>query len=81
MRHRPGGVVDTGLASLLFCHLIAYVGPADAIAVTFLVPLFAVLWGRVFLGEMLTPAMGIGCLVILLGTGLTTGVLHRARCS
>ena len=64
MRHRPGGVVDTGLASLLFCHLIAYVGPADAIAVTFLVPLFAVFWGRMFLGEVLALEMGVGCFVI-----------------
>ena len=66
----------TGLAYLMFFRLIANVGPSNAVTVTFLVPLFAVLWGRVFLGELLTPAMGIGCLVILLGTGLTTGVLH-----
>jgi drug/metabolite transporter (DMT)-like permease len=69
----------TGLAYLMFFRLIANVGPSNAITVTFLVPLFAVLWGRVFLGELLTPAMGIGCLVILLGTGLTTGVLRRRQ--
>jgi drug/metabolite transporter (DMT)-like permease len=69
----------TGLAYLMFFRLIANVGPSNAITVTFLVPLFAVLWGRVFLGEVLTPAMGIGCLVILLGTGLTTGVLGKRR--
>lgn len=66
----------TGLAYLMFFRLIANVGPSNAISVTFLVPLFAVLWGKVFLGEELTPAMGVGCLVILLGTGLTTGVLR-----
>ena len=64
MRHRPGVVVDTGLASLLFCHLIAYVGPSDAIAVTVLVPLFAVFWGRVFLGEVLALEMGVRCFKI-----------------
>ncbi len=69
----------TGLAYLMFFRLIANVGPSNAVTVTFLVPLFAVLWGRMFLGEVLTPAMGIGCLVILLGTGLTTGVLGRRR--
>jgi drug/metabolite transporter (DMT)-like permease len=69
----------TGLAYLMFFRLIANVGPSNAVTVTFLVPLFAVLWGRVFLGEVLTPAMGIGCLVILLGTGLTTGVLRWTR--
>ena len=66
----------TGLAYLMFFRLIAKVGPSNTITVTFLVPLFAVLWGRVFLGEVLTLAMGLGCLVILLGTGLTTGVLR-----
>jgi drug/metabolite transporter (DMT)-like permease len=69
----------TGLAYLMFFRLIANVGPSNAITVTFLVPLFAVLWGKVFLGEALTPAMGMGCLVILLGTGLTTGVLGKRR--
>ena len=61
----------------MFFRLIAKVGPSNTITVTFLVPLFAVLWGRVFLGEVLTLAMGLGCLVILLGTGLTTGVLRE----
>ena len=69
----------TGLAYVMFFRLIANVGPSNAVTVTFLVPLFAVLWGKVFLGEVLTPAMGIGCLVILLGTGLTTGVLRGKR--
>jgi drug/metabolite transporter (DMT)-like permease len=69
----------TGLAYVMFFRLIANVGPSNAVTVTFLVPLFAVLWGRVFLAEVMTPAMGIGCLVILLGTGLTTGVLGRRR--
>ena len=65
----------TGLAYLLYFRLIANVGPGNAITVTFLVPLFAVLWGWLFLGEMLSMSMMVGCLVILLGTGLTTGLL------
>jgi drug/metabolite transporter (DMT)-like permease len=32
-------------------------------------------WGALFLGEALTPAMLLGCAVILLGTALTTGAL------
>lgn len=42
---------------------------------TFLIPVFAVLWGALFLHESLTPVMVLGCAVILAGTGLTTGVL------
>jgi drug/metabolite transporter (DMT)-like permease len=69
-------VACTGIAYLLFFRLIAHVGPANAIAVTFLIPVFAVLWGWMFLGEGITAAMVVGCAVILAGTGLTTGVLR-----
>ena len=71
-------VLCTGVAYLLYFRLIANVGPANAIAVTFLIPGFAVLWAWLLLGERLTLAMLIGCAVILIGTGLATGVL-KAR--
>jgi drug/metabolite transporter (DMT)-like permease len=66
----------TAMAYLLYFRLIAHVGPARAITVTFLIPVFGVVWGAVFLAESLTPAMLIGCAVILLGTALTTGALR-----
>jgi drug/metabolite transporter (DMT)-like permease len=65
----------TGVAYILFFRLIAHIGPANALSVTFLIPVFAVLWGWLFLHESLTPQMLLGCAVILLGTSLTTGVL------
>jgi drug/metabolite transporter (DMT)-like permease len=68
-------VVCTGVAYMLYFRLIAHVGPANAIAVTFLIPVFAVLWGWIFLAESVTPAMAIGCGVIIIGTGLATGLL------
>lgn len=70
----------TGLAYLLYFRLIAHVGPAKAIAVTFLIPAFAVFWGAAFLGERLTAGMVAGCAVILFGTALATGLL-RTRAS
>jgi drug/metabolite transporter (DMT)-like permease len=72
-------VLCTGVAYLLYFRLIAHVGPANAIAVTFLIPMFAVLWGWVFLAEGITTAMVVGCVVILLGTGLATGLLRLPR--
>jgi drug/metabolite transporter (DMT)-like permease len=66
----------TALAYLLYFRLIANLGAARAIAVTYLIPLFGVLWGALFLGEAVTPAMGLGAAVILLGTALATGVLR-----
>ena len=68
-------VFSTGVAYVLFFRLIANVGPANAISVTFLIPAFAVLWGWMLLGEQVNAAMLVGCAVILLGTGLATGVL------
>lgn len=68
-------VACTALAYLLYFRLIAHTGPSNAIAVTFLIPGFAVLWGAIFLGEALTPAMVLGCAVILLGTALATGLI------
>jgi len=72
-------VLCTGMAYVLFFRLIAHIGPANAISVTFLIPAFAVVWGAIFLHEMPTTAMGVGALVILLGTALATGLLPRPK--
>lgn len=72
----------TGVAYLLYFRLIAHVGPARAISVTYLIPVFGVLWGALFLAEAVTPGMLAGCAVILVGTALVTGVVSlplRAR--
>ena len=73
------GVVCTGVAYVLFFRLIANVGPAKALSVTFAVPVFAVFYGAVFLGESLTPWM-VGCgLVIVCGTALSTGLVKLGK--
>ena len=69
-------VLCTAVAYLLYFRLIDRLGAARAITVTFLLPVFGTFWGALFLGERLTPAMLLGCAVILLGTALTTGVLR-----
>ena len=43
--------------------------------VTFLVPVFAIVWGALFLRESVTLQMVAGGAVILLGTALATGVV------
>jgi drug/metabolite transporter (DMT)-like permease len=68
-------VLCTAFAYVLYFRLIAHIGPARAIAVTFLIPAFAVLWGAVFLAEEVSTSMAWGCAAILLGTGLATGLL------
>ena len=67
----------TGVAYLMYFRLIAHIGPANAIAVTYLVPLFAMLWGGWFMGEAVTTEMLAGGAVILLGTALATGLVRR----
>ncbi len=69
-------VLCTAVAYLLYFRLIDRLGAARAITVTFLLPVFGTFWGALFLGERLTPAMLLGCTVILLGTALTTGALR-----
>lgn len=70
------GVLCTGLAYILYFRLIARVGPATAMTVTFLIPAFAMLWGGLVLGEAVTGTMLAGCAVILAGTALATGSLR-----
>lgn len=73
------GVVCTGVAYVLYFRLIERTGPARALAVTFLTPVFALVYGALLLGETITPLM-IGCgMVILCGTALSTGLVRLRR--
>ncbi|MBT9490757.1 MAG: DMT family transporter [Paucibacter sp.] len=69
----------SAVAYILFFRLMSRIGPTNTIAVTFLIPVFAVLWGYLFLGEVFTLKMAAGCAVVLLGTALALGLLRRAR--
>ncbi|WP_305541951.1 DMT family transporter [Rhodoferax sp.] len=69
------GVLCTGVAYVLFFRLVDKVGAAGSLTVTFLIPVFAVLYGVVFLGESVTAWMLICGTVILLGTALSMGLL------
>ncbi len=68
-------VVCTAFAYVLFFRLIERGGAPRALAVTFLIPVFAVGYGVVLLGEALTPQMLVCGAVIVLGTALATGLL------
>ena len=68
---------STGLAYLLYFRLIVDVGPAKALTVTFLIPIFGVIWGALFLGEQITFSELVGCAIILVGTSFVLGVRPR----
>jgi len=69
------GTICTGLAYVIYFRLIEAVGPARSLAVTFVVPVFAILYGALFLGEAVTGWMLLCAAVIVLGTALSTGLL------
>lgn len=67
------GIVCTGFAYLLYFRLVKDEGPASALSVTFLVPLFGILWGYLFLQEAIGLNTLLGALLVIIGTILVTG--------
>jgi drug/metabolite transporter (DMT)-like permease len=65
------GAGGSGLAYLLYYYINNTLGPVRATGVTILVPMTAVLWGVVLLGETLSVPIVIGMVVILAGIVLT----------
>ena len=81
----PGGVawgaafglaaLCTALAYILYFRLMSRVGPTNAVSVTFLIPLFAILWGALFLQEAITAQMVAGGAIVLVGIALALGLV------
>jgi drug/metabolite transporter (DMT)-like permease len=69
------GVLCTGVAYVLYFRLIDRAGPAKALTVTFLIPVFAIAYGVLLLDEHVTSWMLICGGVILLGTVLSSGLI------
>ena len=67
----------TALAYILYFRLIERAGPSRALAVTFITPLFAVLYGCLFL-SVAVALWVVGCAVVIVGgTLLSTGLVTR----
>jgi len=65
-------IVCSALAYLIYYDLIKEVGPTNALTVTFLIPIFSILWGYLLLNEPINLSIIIGGCVILIGTYLVT---------
>lgn len=72
-------VVCTGAAYLLYFRLIDDVGPMRALSVTFLIPVFGVLWGVLLLDEKIGWNTLVGGALVLCGTALANGVVKLGR--
>ena len=64
------GLVCTGLAYVLYFRLLSDIGSEKAVTNTFLVPVFAQIWGALFLHEHLTLAGAAGFSLVLLAIAL-----------
>ncbi len=76
-------LLSTALAYLLYFRLIVNVGPTKTLTVTFLVPVFGVLFGVLLLGEPFGPGTLLGMGIILASVALVAcvrlGVPGRAK--
>ncbi len=71
------GALCSGLAYVIYFRLIAQEGPTRALSVTFLIPVFGVIWGNLFLEETIDFFTLLGMAVILTGTYLVVAPGRR----
>lgn len=67
------GVVTSGVAYWIHLRIIRQVSPVAAISPAFMIPVFGVTWGHLFLGEELSSGIFVGGALVLLATALVTG--------
>ena len=67
------GVICTGVAFLIFYKLVDDIGMPSTLTVTFLIPIFGVFWGVIFLDETVGWHTLIGTVLVIIGTMKVTG--------
>lgn len=72
-------LIGTAFAYLLYFRLVRRIGPTSTSTVTFLVPLFGLLWSVLFLRETVGPGLLAGLVLILASITLVTGIPLRQR--
>ena len=63
-------LLSTALAQVIFIPLISRIGPTRAMTVTFLIPIFGMLWGYLFLQEEVHISTIVGGVIVLMAMGL-----------
>lgn len=66
------GIISTGLANLGYVRLIEKIGAVRTSTVTYLIPAFGILWGALFLNEVITLFVIAGFIFVMLGTYFAT---------
>lgn len=67
------GIVTSGLAYWAHLRIMRHVTPVAAMSPIFMIPVFGVLWGHLFLGEELGSGLLIGGALVLVASALITG--------
>jgi drug/metabolite transporter (DMT)-like permease len=57
--------------------LIQNVGSTKALTVTYLIPVFAMVWGAAIQKEPVTSSMVFGCILIMLGTAIANDLFKH----
>ena len=65
------GAVSTGIGFIGYVRLIDKIGAVRTSTVAYFLPVFGIIWGAIFLGEIITSTIVIGCFVVLLGIYLS----------
>lgn len=73
------GIACTGFAFYLYFRMIAEQGITKTLSVTYLIPLFAILWGSIFMDESIEFRTILGGGFILLGVAFTTGYFKLGK--
>ena len=67
------GIITSGLAYWVHLRIVVHVTPVAAMSPMFMIPVFGVAWGHVFLGEPLSPGIYVGGALVLLASALVSG--------
>jgi len=70
------GLISTAVAYALYFRLINNVGAARATTVTFIVPVFGIVWSALLVHEHITWMLVFSCVLVAFGTALAVGVLR-----
>ena len=73
------GVAGTAIGMVMFFRIIDRYGSARASLVTYLLPVTALAYGALLLGEAITPEMLVGLALILTGVALGSGTVRLPR--
>jgi drug/metabolite transporter (DMT)-like permease len=81
------GMVSTGIAFVLYFRIVTGIGSVGASTVTYIIPMFGLLFGAVFLGEKIEAGTVAGMALVVSGVasvmyapwfeGVAAKILHR----